>query len=1152
MKTVPTLCASATVVGVSTAGLAIGRPDPPPPLPPPPPTAFPPASRSRLDRAPRSRPHTSYAVPDSCPLNPDGASNSRPNNERPSSMLRRPRRMTVEGAGSQLHSVMDNGNGRRSVVEDQAGFEVPDNSLRARPSWVKRLSIVSLSQASTRTSNASPLPPSPGFPPYANGSMPLSHDGSTVSMIGNAPPPPLPSNKLVKHSNPARNTDGSEQQTARSKRSTLRRPTTSHQRSATLQQRPTFLNSLADRFEYYGGNPFSREGSDGSWRQYFTPKVKGQGRRRGLSGSGDAKILTRIIPNEKHQPTLILANAVAAPTLEMEDSASQLGEDDSDYAFSRPQTPAYLNAVPLGPTPLAFPDNPADAPSRNDGATVDGRTRHSFSISDIFGTLPNSKKSRDRRSFPVSRLIRRDSKKIANVSITPIGHDNGTMAEGISERPPFHRRDTSDPIICREIYTSHSSHTGSNADISFGESSRPLSSPMPDSRTVSLDISSFVPSREPSQSASQSESLLPSPQGHMSPSARPLSHRPASPSGAPIRPSRYSMTPSEQTSTLVGSDSETRGLGSGDDEDFDFQSDTLFDSLRTRGTRASSGARGPRIETIFDESPPQLKRKLSSLRDLLPKGSFPEPDKLSVAEEEESLSTPIRNKNDRSTTGSPTPRNKSNVGFSAEIPSSPPKPLSLGTLEWDNAADEDDEGGRWSFDNESDWDAREERASSMQFATPLSLKRNNPVVLGSSPISMVTARNLATDHLDKDARSSIFDWSEPAADMSSGTRTPPRPKTVHGKKDANARGSRSAGRRVPSGLHARSQSVPVVPDVDGKRNPPITNKFGTWGVGSKGVTEDWNDDFDFSACPEGDENEESGLGSLTMVVPNNIREQQNNVLANIELLREWGLLIEELKELRSRAGVLDILDGQFTGMWQEVDAMVDLADQEADEPPMIPRLSRASSPSFDVGAFDEDPAAAPSLNCQKSFSVLRARRESFGNGGSPALSQSARSGRRKSILGLTEDIFSCPSTDTPTSQDVPPLANRPRKNSEAIARSVIEALQNRKNGPNPLSPQSATPAKKLPFDTATLKHIVPYVSGLTRRAKEAVRETEHLYSSPIASPIYPDPTLNIFKDQVDGSPSSRRSRLSRFELSTENLQSKENELVTPMKLMTVM
>jgi hypothetical protein len=462
------------------------------------------------------------------------------------------------------------------------------------------------------------------------------------------------------------------------------------------------------------------------------------------------------------------------------------------------------------------------------------------------------------------------------------------------------------------------------------------------------------------------------------------------------------------------------------------------------------------------------------------------------------------------------------------IPSSPPsmpKPLSLGTLEWDSRAGEDDDSSRWSREEADVEDSWVDLPIASHIATPVSLRRPNPLLLasGSSP-KPATPQHLTAESADRDARSSIFDWSEQQpADKSSGNRTPPRPRTVHGKKDADRRGSRSVGRRVPSGLHARSQSVPVVPDATGKRNTVVTNKFGTWGVGSKGVTEDWNDDFDFSELNEDPVAENAGDAprvdsGTAMVVPKSIQEQQNNVLANIGLLREWGLLIEELKEHRVRAVSLGIVEGPQSGIWEEVDAMIDLADQEADHEG-VPRMSPPSSPGFDEDAFEETAGASPSLGRGRRKSASPS--EDVGRHHIPS-----QQPRRKTILPPNYDIFGPQlSTIPPKSKtEAPrpssgskPIVTRPRKDSEAKARSVIEALQKRRSTFEPVADAPPTPSsKKVPFDTATLRRIVPYVNTLTRKVKDAIRDAEGLYSSPNTSPRHEEPPFSkMFQPEAD-------------------------------------
>jgi hypothetical protein len=469
----------------------------------------------------------------------------------------------------------------------------------------------------------------------------------------------------------------------------------------------------------------------------------------------------------------------------------------------------------------------------------------------------------------------------------------------------------------------------------------------------------------------------------------------------------------------------------------------------------------------------------------------------------------------------------------------------------------------------------------------------------------------------RETRSTLFDWSEPptqhhqlssdkkkskaAATVtnqgnSSGAsstiqgskasaQSPPRPRTVHGKKVDHAgdpffqhhRGSaRSVGRRTgPSGgMHMRSQSVPVVaPGGEngkrGRREPVVvTNKFGTWGVGSKGVSEDWDDDFDF-----GDE-EETGLGNLPVVgkreesvdeermmesmemstgglahirVPQTIRDQQVKVVNNIGLVREFGLLIEELKGIRSRLAERDSKEEDVvasnsdsippqhdafakTELWKEVDAMIELADREVEEP-----LSLAEPPTPN----EFDPFEEPSIPA--AISAAEAHASSSLNMNTPPTQSSAwhtpnhprrsRSRRRSVLPYENNDVFSTPTNQTSsqslvltsspagnslsatpptvtssstvshnnvalvnmsasTSTATLPVTGRPRKDSEAMARSVIEALHRRKettvepsDGSSPLNLKPVPTHQKVLFDTNTLRYIVGHVQDLLKKVK---------------------------------------------------------------------
>lgn len=850
--------------------------------------------------------------------------------------------------------------------------------------------------------------------------------------------------------------------------------------------------------------------SEVEYAHYFTATVttektlsKGKGPL-----STNTKAFRRIVPGEKmHRPTLMFARSISAGAAsQVVEEAESEDDNPSLYFTSRPGTATESDSHHTA-------DNQHDISSGEHVQTRSDSRARSFSINNLLPPSINAKKLRA-AELPGAKLVRRISqRRTSSEPLSTMEKRLSSTAHGDSGAVSGRRALLNEAALAqREIATS-SVPTHPRAPRHGAPVTPSSSSPLPE-----------LPHRAAAQTEPDPASMRVS---DVQPSAVASTNQPPpSPTVAQtgVRPSRNSMAPSEQASTLVGSDNDARGAGTGDEDDADVQSETVFDSLRTGGARSTSGARGPRIETIFDESPPS-KVKVTALRDLLPKGTFREqsldaaPGQQSIAEEEESITTPVRTVvPDRSvhesptySRGTPTPRFPNLLSAS---PPDMPKPLNLGTLEWDSRVEDDGSSSAWSMDDddEDSWGDLPARLPAALAAMPASLGRPLPRLFTprSSPKTAVP-HHLHLENGDRDTRSSIFDWSEQQpADKGSGNRTPPRPSTVHGKKDADRRGSRIAGRRATSGLHARSQSVPAVPDATGKRSTVVTNKFGTWGVGSKGVTEDWNDDFDFEdvgeeATATGTVQSQRVDSGMAMVVPDHIQEQQNNVLANIGLLREWGLLIEELKEQRVRAACLGVLDGSYAAMWEEVDAMIDLADQEA-EHDGVPRLSPPSSPGFDEVAFDDVSRSSPILNGAE---MRRSGLASDALGKQNMTPQSTYS-KRKTILPPNHQIFGPQSSPIPSKSNAEPSSvsadmihpsGRPRKDSEAKARSIIEALQKRRSIHEPLpETQPPSPSKKVPFDTATLRRIVPHVSGLNRKVKQTLREAEGLYSSPSTSP----------------------------------------------------
>lgn len=741
---------------------------------------------------------------------------------------------------------------------------------------------------------------------------------------------------------------------------------------------------------------------------------------------------------------LVSAKEMTAPAaVEVDEQASDHEEEESFGDAGPPVVPSTASS-PFPRQTMHFEQGPPP--------------RRSFSIGDMLHPQPSRRRPSSSRGKP--RTLRKARPRVLSAPQAPMGNSFSNISGHESERPAK-RRDLTDPKQSqRSIYTSSSNDASlklrqqqpNEIDLDLGAE--------PSTLQFTPDHSLFV----------QPLSPVPTPPPHDQQRLPSASH-----SSSSARPARLSAARSEIAST-IDSDCEYRSVG---DYSTDYQSDNAFDSIQTRTTGSSSGRRGPHIETIFDDSPPAFSSGRSTkLRDFLGDGQFAGGERFrhSTIEEEGSIvSTPVRSVRNKSVTSTPS----AHPGASQVFSSSPPMMRAMpdpDDIDWDISDDEKTDSGlgmREPFGAHSTTGTPE---MSLPFRFGPSLRPPHSRSANSTP-----QRNGASP-LEK---ANLFDWSEQQPSPSHPNRSPPRPRTVHGKKDQDSRGSRPAARRPASGMHARSHSVPVVPDLDGKRHDVVANKFGTWGVGSKVVTEDWNEDFDFDephfpVSAKNDLDEKRIDSGHDMFVPKAIREQQENVVANIGLLREWGLLIEELKELRVRAKELEIMDGNHAQAWREVDAMIELADQESEEHTLEPRHSPPSSPGFDYTAFED---------------------ASLGNKASKRHSQSpsVKTPEAETFPGRAVS----PQPDWAETPRATPV-NRPRKDSELVAQSVIAALQSKRNTTD-LADARVKRDKKVPFDTATLRHIVPYVNGLTRKVKAALREAEGLYSSPHRRTSPPSP-----------------------------------------------
>jgi hypothetical protein len=842
--------------------------------------------------------------------------------------------------------------------------------------------------------------------------------------------------------------------------------------------------------------------------------------------------IKRILPDSRYIPTLISAKSILASAFDVDDISvddasldfSSRPGSSKEYAFQRPVS-AALDSTLEEPVETMDISTPEDSPRLNDpGQRVEGLgLSRAFSFSSLLKRRSSQKQSFGKR--PV-KLIKRASRRVVSEPMRSVGLQ---IDESDSERPSKRKQssiarkeaDTQQAVQQHEQATAHLNAPGATSTSSLGHVSG-TSSPFIDSESGSPNNAHnnfYLTENRPIHSSTNLSNSQPQ-----------IIFQ------NPTRRSNASAAVSEQLSTLIGSDNEaTRALAFADDEDTDRS--TLFDSLRTRGTRSTSGAHKRRIETIFDESPSPPISASPKLREILPEGMLGTPSLASrdfrpTIEEEDIINTPVRTiRSDRADDGSPTTgRIKSRTPLSLQLssPADMTKALSLGTLEYDDEPIEEDDESRWScLDDDSRMDLHDDedvpdldRPTLDRPTAGGQSSAGNTKVTPSVSSAAGTPKFGPEDSLKdlrRDTRSNLFDWSEQPPEKTSGDGSPPRPRTVHGKKDTT-RGSRSVGRRAPSGLHARSQSVPVVPGLAGKRETVVTNKFGTWGVGSKGVSDEiWDEDFDFGdddilrgSKSVGQPDEKRVDSGAAMHIPQTIREQQAKVMSNIGLVREFGLLIEELKASRIRAAGRGLLESPMSSLWREVDAMIELADQEVDDPVFPSRVSRTSPPSSPPPDFDlmDENADVPQHPWPKSTPNPRRNRS-----------------RRRSVLPSESDIFSTPvsqaSQALTSSPLVTPQPSRPRKDSEAMARSVIEALHSRKDTSDASLALRPVPShKKVPFDTNTLRYIVTHVQKLVRRVEHSLNDSEDQNDTSFASSSSEQqPLKDLFKEpnrEADG------------------------------------
>jgi hypothetical protein len=490
------------------------------------------------------------------------------------------------------------------------------------------------------------------------------------------------------------------------------------------------------------------------------------------------------------------------------------------------------------------------------------------------------------------------------------------------------------------------------------------------------------------------------------------------------RPKGFSISGSDPASTVIGSDDTRVFTSCGDEYETDVMSD-YWDSIRTRETSAS-GLKGLRIETMFDKAGTSLvNEEATTLEALLPRGAFA-----------------ARSEND--------PRL-----FPDSYLASPPL-THVSMTDNPGLADAPDEESL-SMIGSLPGDDRDGFSSPLAHALSKFAEPDSPI---GSPMSKSGPFSGAHElHVNK--KTNIFDWSEKTRPDRESSDFETRPRTMQGKQEGTVdRSSRTVCRKAPSTVHLRSQSVPVASELPTSESRQTSGKFGTWGLGSKGVSEDWDSDFDFDESEETPVAENKQIAEpdpnrQSMTVPKAILERQASLRGQFGQVQELTLLVEELKRLRHQANALDLVNGPSSELWKEAEQIVNLATIDDEEE----RRSPPGSPSSLTFSFDESEDEGLNTSSSKRNSEV-----------SWDLPHGEHS---ESALPLAQLV-----KDSPKSKSVLDILQREPK------QSTIQELD------------FASRAKKLPFDTSSLKNLVVRAGVVTRALKEVIRKAEGVATTP--------------------------------------------------------
>ncbi|KAG5930513.1 hypothetical protein E4U42_000043 [Claviceps africana] len=1156
------------------------------------------ASHSRISILPSRRPATSSATTGSVARELHAvAALSRQTSRPPLSRRQRPPNPPLSPhTTSSRHAAVA---GDPLILSPGLAIKEESKEPTSRPnSWFRRLSIRPLSQQGSFESSI--VGDSTSFTISHGSSAPIL--SRTVSASK-----PLAPNKLVKRSlsRHKQAEDGPPNRRSKASLPSLRRPATSHQRSATLQQFRADIDvaGLAPHPKYsfdepippeqlLGASPIEEDHQDHrarratsklGWTSFFhnkrrifdrTTSSRSRVGIQGDAGAGAAAaapafrsksvISTRIhmhpgssVPRGA-EAYLVKPNMVTTPS-KVSGSFVSCAPDEGTRGSKGRRTKDGMDS----PSRFEVAAEVAPAP----------RTRRSFSCSFAHTAAWTSKATAPGSS--------RRAKTVATAHECGIDHgsDHG------SDHGTDHQRPVSALNVPFAVDPFQNGPTNVNNMHMQSSSQAPRLVHHSDRTALAPNPTAAAPPRPHARAAPRSDaSPPPAPLAHLpgchavsSASARPTSpattggascsmrsgRPPASTStfaGAAVSQRRGSH--SERFYTLDGLDGDARDPNSGDDDDTDVKSDA-FDSVRTTGSGRARAVETP-VESVYDDTPPSTggnnkKSKRSSVQDLMDR---PWNEDSRIMEEDEMGATPDRTAH----TKQPGREHKDDArlagGVSHPLRSARQVPYDMDRLSLDDDGFDED----WTRDDDDalfSAPPSTSKGNSHKSARAADIDSNVQLALASiegNSAATCSQPGLARPSPERTV-SNLFDWSEPpppAHDKLNPAGGAPRPQTSYSKQLGDSRGGRSVVRKGPVPMHVRSQSVPIVHEgiEDAKLAGP---KYSTWGLGTKTVSEDWDEDFEFAGDSDGGPGGQDNRDLFA--VPESIRASQPSVKAHSGQIREFSLLVNDLKRLCRHGRELNMLNGDERSIWKEAEGIIALASPDEDhvgdnnDDDDEDNDNDNDDDDDDNDNDDDESGSSVYVDAFELSGAPPARERGFDlpievlGRDEPAMSKTAvvrdrPSPRRRSVFSIDDDIFGpnwpltedhCRSNRTSRPRTPENQSSKPHDVS-VIVRSVVETMQKRALMPTTepgvsrgAQNRSYNATNRMHFDTNSLKALVRRAGELRDVLADMIRKADQLTQSPVPTPrhekhLNSSPAFTRVFDDPGPSPGRRIAR----------------------------